>query len=163
MPPSFRPLPMRVGRSPRGAARRGVPRRSPRGSARHRRRSDAAVTAALPDPSHREIADGIELRQRRGRARGPYATEILARKGAPDARRRAATRTTILPARPIRDDSEHRSCFRPELHARATAFLAAWPLGTTIPLGLSVLHPKPPSPPRRREAPGAFPVACDAF
>ncbi|MBY0296832.1 MAG: hypothetical protein K2X71_12455 [Methylobacterium sp.] len=48
----------------------------------------------------REIADGISLDIAAAVLASPYATEILAREGAPDAQRRMAVRTAILLALP---------------------------------------------------------------
>lgn len=47
----------------------------------------------------REIADGITLDIAAAVLASPYAIEILAREGAPEAQRRMAVRTAILLAR----------------------------------------------------------------
>ncbi|MBY0295655.1 MAG: hypothetical protein K2X71_06400 [Methylobacterium sp.] len=63
----------------------------------------AAATGYLADPTPgpRKIADGISLDIAAAVLASPYATEILAREGAPEAQRRMAVRTAILLALPV--------------------------------------------------------------
>ena len=70
-----------------------------------KRLTDDDLTAAVagyladPTPGPHEIADGISLDIAAAVLASPYATEILAREGAPEAQRRMAVRTAILLAR----------------------------------------------------------------
>lgn len=61
----------------------------------------AAVAGYLADPTPgpQEIAPGLTLDIAAAVLASPYATEILAREGAPEAQRRMAVRTAILLAR----------------------------------------------------------------
>ncbi|MBY0298309.1 MAG: hypothetical protein K2X71_20120 [Methylobacterium sp.] len=71
-----------------------------------KRVTDGDLTAAVagyladPTPGQSEIGDGISLDVPAAVLASPYATEILAREGAPEAQRRTAVRTAILLALP---------------------------------------------------------------
>ncbi|WP_018261401.1 hypothetical protein [Methylobacterium sp. WSM2598] len=63
---------------------------------------DAAVRDCLDDPSPgmRFIAGGVALNLAAVVLANPYAREVLARAGTPEAQKRMAVRTAILLARP---------------------------------------------------------------
>jgi hypothetical protein len=70
-----------------------------------KRLTDDDLTAAVagyladPTPGQSEIAEGVRLDIGAAVLESPYATEILAREGAPEAQRRMAVRTAILLAK----------------------------------------------------------------